>query len=91
MPVNIGNKIKLEIKKKGMSTSEFARRINKSRENAYSIFKRKSIDTELLMVISKVLDVDFFQFYTKLSAENAKLKEEINQLKSVIKLLKKRK
>ncbi len=91
MPVNIGNKIKTEIKKKGMSTSEFARRINKSRENAYSIFKRKSIDTELLVVISKVLDVDFFQFYTKLSAENAKLKEEINQLKSVIKLLKKRK
>lgn len=59
MAYSFGAEIKKVIKEKGMSVSEFARRINKSRENAYDIFKRKSIDTELLNIISQVLDFDF--------------------------------
>lgn len=59
MAYNFGVEIRKVLKEKGMSVSEFARRINKSRENAYDIFKRKSIDTELLNIISQVLDHDF--------------------------------
>lgn len=58
--VNIGTKIKFVVNKKGISVSEFSRRINKSRENVYSIFKRKSIDTVLLSKIGEVLEHDFF-------------------------------
>lgn len=43
-----------------MSYSEFARRINRSRTAIYSLFNCKSIDTELLLRISDVLDYDFF-------------------------------
>jgi transcriptional regulator with XRE-family HTH domain len=85
--VYIGHKIKADVEKKGMTVSEFARRINKSRENAYSIFRRKSIDTELLVNISKVLAVDFFQHFTSLTTENLKLQEENTRLKEMIKLL----
>jgi transcriptional regulator with XRE-family HTH domain len=85
MNVHIGNKIKSIVNKNGMSVSEFGRRINKSRENVYSIFRRKSIDTALLSTISKVLDHDFFQYYTPLSAEVLKLQEEIQTLKEVLK------
>ncbi|MBI3511077.1 MAG: helix-turn-helix transcriptional regulator [Bacteroidetes bacterium] len=59
MSQNLGAEIKKILKYRGMTVSEFARRINKSRENIYSIFKRKSLDTELLRNISQVLEHDF--------------------------------
>lgn len=59
MAYNFGAEIRKVLKEKGMSVAEFARRINKSRENAYDIFRRKSLDTDLLSVISQVLEYDF--------------------------------
>ncbi len=91
MVIHIGNKIKGIVSKRGMSVSEFGRRINKSRENVYSIFKRKTIDTGLLSVISKVLEYDFFEYYTALSLEAQKLRDENTTLKEMIKFLKSRK
>lgn len=89
--VNIGSKIKVVFDKKGMTVSEFARRINKSRENVYSIFKRKSIDTALLTKVGDVLEHDFFQYYTALGAEVNKLREENQTLKEMVKFLKTKK
>jgi len=83
MTIHIGNKIKQVFDKKGMSVSEFGRRINKSRENVYSIFKRKTIDTGLLQKISSVLEHDFFQYYTPLSDEVNKLKKENSLLREM--------
>lgn len=91
MSVNIGNKIKSIVSKKGISVSEFGRRINKSRENVYSIYKRKTIDTGLLITISTVLEHDFFQYYTSLSTEVEKLREENLTLKEMVKFLKSKK
>ncbi len=85
MLVHIGNKIKATVLKRGMSVSEFGRRINTSRENVYSIFKRKTIDTGLLITISKILEFDFFEIY---SPQIKKLKDENQDLKDYIKLLK---
>ncbi|HBX50904.1 MAG: hypothetical protein A2275_11090 [Bacteroidetes bacterium RIFOXYA12_FULL_35_11] len=59
----IGKIIEKKLREKGMSVSEFARRIATNRNNAYDIFARKSVDTSLLLKISKVLDNDFFQYY----------------------------
>jgi transcriptional regulator with XRE-family HTH domain len=61
----IGAQIREIVEKRGMTVTEFARRINKSRENAYSIFSRKTIDTGLLKLISEVLEYDFFKQYSK--------------------------
>ena len=93
--VHIGNKIKSVLESRGLSVTEFAKRINKSRENIYSIFTRKTIDTGLLQSISKVLDYDFFMqlsttYYT-LEEEIQLLKEENKLLKDYNKLLKKAK
>jgi transcriptional regulator with XRE-family HTH domain len=60
----IGAQIRNVLEKRGMTVTEFAKRINKSRENAYSIFSRKTIDTGLLKLISEVLDHDFFKQYS---------------------------
>ena len=59
MAYHFGAEIRKVLKEKGMTVAEFARRINKSRENAYDIFRRKSLDMELLSAISEVLDYDF--------------------------------
>lgn len=61
--VHIGEKIQNRIQEIGISKSEFARRINKARQNIEIIIQKKSIDTQLLLEISKALDHDFFQHY----------------------------
>ncbi len=64
---NIGEKIREQLLIRKMSVAEFARLINADRNNAYHIFKRKSIDTELLFKISVILNYDFFQHFQPLS------------------------
>lgn len=61
----IGAQIREIVEQRGMTVTEFAKRINKSRENAYSIFSRKTIDTGLLKLISEVLEYDFFKQYSR--------------------------
>ena len=57
--VFIGEVIKRRVDELGMSHSEFARRINCSRTSLYNLFAKKSIDVDLLLLISEVLDYDF--------------------------------
>ena len=61
MELHIGHLIKEKLEKSGMKKSEFARRINKTSQNVYDIFERKSIDTSLLAHISEVLEYNFFE------------------------------
>lgn len=62
--VHIGQEIKRVLDQSDISVTEFARKINKSRGNVYSILTRSSIDTELLAVISNVLRYDFFLLFS---------------------------
>ncbi len=88
MTVNIGVEIKAVLHTKGMSISEFARRIGTSRENAYSIFNRTSIDTELLLKICRVLEYDFFSLY-KNGFTGPPTRDEFEELKKEVEFLKK--
>ncbi len=53
--------IKDELKKQGRSASWLAKRIYCERTNVYKLFKRKSLDLEQLMQISRILDHDFLK------------------------------
>ena len=57
--IHIGNIIEKKLTEKSMTIAEFAHSIDRERTTVYGIFKRKSIDIELLIKISKVLDYDF--------------------------------
>jgi hypothetical protein len=91
---NIGAQIKSVVESRGMSVTEFAKRINKSRENCYSIFLRKTIDTGLLQNISTVLQHDFFMQYStsykQMEEETQKLRDENILLKEYTTFLKKK-
>ena len=57
--IHIGTLIQEKLAEKAMTKTEFANRINRERSTVYDIFDRKSIDTELLIDVSKALGYDF--------------------------------
>ena len=76
--LHIGRLIKTVFERSGMTVSEFARQLNCERTNIYTIFKRKSIDVELLINISKILRYNFFEDILKETDLNVKTTHDIN-------------
>lgn len=64
--IHIGKKIKEVLDKTPISVVDFAKSINLTRNGAYKVFEKETIDTGQLQVISKVLSHDFFQYYEQL-------------------------
>lgn len=98
MKFRIGEKIKDVFESKDIKLKDFAEQIDVARQNVYRIFDKDSIDTALLLKVSKVLEHDFFQYYTKngggmderaekeLSHQNTTLHAENHQLKNELML-----
>lgn len=59
--VHIGLLIREKMLERGLSVSDFAHALHYERTNVYKIFKRSSIDVDLLLRISKVLSFDFLR------------------------------
>ena len=60
MAKTIGQVIDEEVRRQGLSITDFADRISCSRQNAYDLFKRSTIDVVQLQLISKALGHNFF-------------------------------
>lgn len=71
--MHIGHLIEKELKGQERTVTWFAKQLNCDRTNIYNIFNRVTIDTELLIHISKVLNKDFFLV----------ISEEINRVDGV--------
>jgi hypothetical protein len=63
MKLHIGKEIEQRYNESGIKLSEFARRLNTSPRNVYTIFERADIKTDLLLKISEVLKFNFFSLY----------------------------
>ena len=59
--VHIGSLIEQELRRQERSVSWFARKLYCDRTNVYKIFKKQSIDTQLLEQISIILQHNFFE------------------------------
>ncbi len=59
--MHVGQRVREVVKQQGRSVSWLAKQIHCDRTNVYLIFKRASIDTDLLQRLSVVLGYDFFQ------------------------------
>lgn len=70
--IRIGDLIKMEVQRQGLSVKDFADKINCKRNNVYDIYKRSHIDITLLKRISKILNRNFFAEL----AENMDLADE---------------
>jgi len=60
----IGQKIKAVLKQRNMKLKDFAMEIGMARQNIYRLFEKESIDTDLLLKICKVLDYNFFDYFS---------------------------
>ncbi len=61
----IGSLIESELRRQERTTVWFARKLGCNRTNAYKIYRRQSIDTDLLMRISEILKFNFFEYYSR--------------------------
>ena len=61
--VEIGQRIKAIFDDRNMKLTDFADELGTVRQNVYRIFKKRHVDTGLLLKISQVLHHNFFQYY----------------------------
>lgn len=59
--IHIGSIIRQKLEESPLSVAEFAFQINRTRTTVYDIFNRKSIDVDLLLSISEVLNYNFME------------------------------
>lgn len=62
--IHIGNCIKEQLSKKGKTTVWLAKQLGCHRTNLYNIYEKSTIDTGVLMRISRILDFNFFLLYS---------------------------
>ena len=62
---HIGQEILKEVKAKFPSVAAFARELCKSSSATYEIFGKTSLDTDLLLKVSQLLDRDFFREFSE--------------------------
>lgn len=62
--MHIGELVRARAKELKIGSTELAKRINTSKQNVYGIYKRDSIDTQLLDKLCKALDYDFFKHFS---------------------------
>lgn len=62
--VHMGQLIQDQLKKDQRSVSWLAKQIPCTRNHVYKLFKRDSLDGDLLLRISIVMHFNFFQYYT---------------------------
>ena len=62
---HIGQEILKEVKAKYPSVAAFARELCKSSSATYEIFGKTSLDTDLLLKVSQLLDRDFFREFSE--------------------------
>ncbi len=62
--MHIGSVIRQKVSEKGFTVTWLAGQLAYSRTNVYKIFHKRSIDTDVLMKISRILDFDFFSLFS---------------------------
>ena len=92
--IEIGQKIKEIFDNRQIKLTDFADELGTVRQNFYRIFKKRHLDTGLLLKISQVLNHNFFQYYvadpTEITDEKIKiLKSETSDYQRQLELSRK--
>ena len=76
-PFHIGQLIQAQLKADQRSVGWLAREIGCSRNHLYKVFRKPSLDGELLLRISMAMNFNFFQYYS--AAVVAAMKERMGE------------
>ncbi|MBO7490497.1 MAG: XRE family transcriptional regulator [Bacteroidales bacterium] len=66
MQIHIGNLIRDELRRQGRTNQWLADQLDIDRRTLQRFYNKSSIDSQLLLRISKILDTDFFKSYSDL-------------------------
>lgn len=61
----IGAEIKKLVRKRGITNKAFAEKMNMEERNLYHFFKKETLDVDILLQASEILDFDFLDLYIK--------------------------
>lgn len=77
--IHIGHLIREQLRADQRSASWLAREIGCSRNHLYKVFRKPSLDGDLLLCISLAMNFNFFQYYTAAFYEG--MKERLGETK----------
>lgn len=79
--IHIGHIIQKQLKTDKRSVGWLAREIGCTRNHVYKIFNKSSLDSDLILRISKAMNFNFFQDYSRAFLDNmkARIGEEIEE------------
>ena len=87
----IGTLVRRIVKQRGIKADDLALILKVSRPNVFSIYRRKSIDTELLERLCRALEYNFFEHYSQRfsqfdpkESDHKVLDSEINYIKQAL-------
>ena len=73
--VNLGEKIRQLVEERGWPQAVFAKKIGMARQNVTKqVFEKASLDTNLLCVISEVLECNLFDYFKSELADKRELR-----------------
>ncbi len=87
MSIHIGQLIKEKVTEKRLSQEALGKMINTTKQNVGNIYKRRSIDTQLLLKLCVVLEYNFFEAFFNEEPLKTMRKKEIEAFNGEIKAL----
>ncbi len=87
MSIHIGQLIKEKVTEKRLSQEALGKMINTTKQNVGNIYKRRSIDTQLLLKLCVVLEYNFFEAFFNEEPLKTMRKKEIDAFNGEIKAL----
>lgn len=63
-PLHIGECIRSQLSERGLTTAWLARQLGYHRTTLYKLYDKRTIDTGILMHISRAMGYDFFSLYS---------------------------
>lgn len=87
MSIHIGQIIKEKVTEKRLSQEALGKMINTTKQNVGNIYKRRSIDTQLLLKLCIVLEFNFFEVYYSEEPLKSMRNKELEAFNSEIRAL----
>ena len=83
--IHLGKLIQAFVKQNHINSAELARKIGKTRQNVYDLYKRDDIEVKLFLTISEVLNHDFIKDINPLNKEPISIDTVFDVLKKMVK------
>ena len=84
--IHIGKLVKNFVKENHINSAELARKIGKSRQNIYDLYKRDDIEVKLILAISEALNHNFINdICAQGTASETTVDEFMDALKQIVK------